>query len=480
MNETDLEEADWMARLRSRLRGFHGDESGQSIVYLVLIMFLLACFTFMVINSGALLHDKMQVQSAADASAMSGSSWIARGMNINSMMNIFLAMLLAEEIMMKAVFWTALTALLLAPAIEAFWLAVCLTTGTCNPAIDVVIDTFDLFPILWETEDHEDFLWDVMESISDVEETVHSMMPIVAGGEALTIALRNGAGAGVMFPLAIPEQQGELTDLCETTLSGAPGGYNEVHYSVFGTISAAIGGISGFNYDDEIRNIASGILTDFFGLGGPLWGELQIPYHLFWANTAPYHFTNIMFAFAVQARYAVMCGGNMGDSSRSFSIPAAWWCAFCDDNEINIPNPAYYLGAAFAFLDAGNPNVQPYMLSEEWDTKRNFFGFAYKTPEDIQAFYIPDFFQNDYGDSAGMVTIAQAQLYNPHFDGGMFSPHWRTHMYPVSMPTADAAQAAVFMAAAAAASGADAEAIGRMSATILAMSEDLLGGIMSH
>ncbi len=226
MNETDLEEADWMARLRSRLRGFHGDESGQSIVYLVLIMFLLACFTFMVINSGALLHDKMQVQSAADASAMSGSSWIARGMNINSMMNIFLAMLMAEEIMMKAVFWTALTALLLAPAIEAFWLAVCLTTGTCNPAVDVVIDTFDLFPILWETEDHEDFLWDVMESISSVEENVHSLMPAVAGGEALTIALRNGAGAGVMFPLAIPEQQGELTDLCETTLSGSPGVYN--------------------------------------------------------------------------------------------------------------------------------------------------------------------------------------------------------------------------------------------------------------
>ncbi len=152
----DTEANDWMARLRARLRGFHGDEQGQSIVYLVLIMFLLACFTFMVINSGALLHDKMQAQSASDAAVMSGSTRMVRAMNLNSMMNIFLAMLLAEEIMMKAVFWTALTALLLAPAIEAFWLGVCLTTGTCNPAIDVVIDTFDLFPLLWETEDHED------------------------------------------------------------------------------------------------------------------------------------------------------------------------------------------------------------------------------------------------------------------------------------------------------------------------------------
>ena len=63
-----------MHDIRDRIRGFHRDESGQSIVYLVLIMFLLACFTFMVINSGALLHDKMQAQSAADSADLSGST----------------------------------------------------------------------------------------------------------------------------------------------------------------------------------------------------------------------------------------------------------------------------------------------------------------------------------------------------------------------------------------------------------------------
>ena len=106
--------------VHDRLNDVHEDEGGQSIVYIALILFLLACFTFMVINSGALLHDKMQVQSAADAAVLSGSTWIARAMNLNSMMNIFMAMLLAQEIYLKAVFWTALTALLLTPAIEAF------------------------------------------------------------------------------------------------------------------------------------------------------------------------------------------------------------------------------------------------------------------------------------------------------------------------------------------------------------------------
>ena len=475
----DTEETGLMARLRARVRGFHGDEQGQSIVYLVLIMFLLACFTFMVINSGTLLHDKMQAQSAADAAAMSGSTWMVRAMNLNSMMNIFLAMLLAEEIMMKAVFWTALTALLLAPAIEAFWLGVCLTTGTCNPAIDVVIDTFDLFPLLWETEDHEDFLWDVMEAISDVEEVVDTAMPVVGVLESFTISLRNGAGFGMMYPPTLPTEQGELQDLCETTLSGSVGGYNEVQYSVFGSLTNAIGSISGFNYDDEIRNIASGILTDFLGLEGPLWGELQIPYHLFWARTAPYHFTNIMFAFAVAARYAVMCGGSLGDSSRSFSIPAAWWCFFCDDNEISIPNPAAYLGAAFAFLDSGNPNVQPFILADDWEEKKNYWGFAYKTPEDIQARFIPDFFTNSFGDELGMITVAQAQIYNPHVEGGMFSPHWRTHLHPVQL-NPDEASAAGGFASTGPFAEADPSAIGGMLGVIDVLASTGIDELFAH
>ena len=104
---------DFLEELRFRIRGLREDESGQSIVYLVLMMFLLACFTFMVINSGALLHDKLQVQSASDSAVLSGSTWIARGMNLNSMMNILMAMCFAQWIYMEAVYATAVAAMLL-------------------------------------------------------------------------------------------------------------------------------------------------------------------------------------------------------------------------------------------------------------------------------------------------------------------------------------------------------------------------------
>jgi hypothetical protein len=440
MRNDSAVEADFLARLRARLGGAHRDESGQSIVYIALILFLLACFTFMVINSGALLHDKIQVQSASDASVLSGSTWIVRAMNLNSMMNIFQAMLLAEEIYMKAVFWTALTALLLSPAIEAFWAAVCVITGTCSPAIDVIFDTFELYPILWETEDDEDFIWDIMETLSDVEQGVDSSFPWVAELESVRVAMMDGAAFGIMYPPSIPEEQGELQDLCSTTLSGAEGGYNEVQYSAFGSLTTAINEISGFSYAGDLRNIA-GDLVSAIGLGGPLWGELQIPYHAFWASKAPYHFTNIMFILAVWARYAVMCGGSFGPSSVHFEVEPAWWCFFCDEEGINIPNPFYYLGSLFSFLDSGNSEVQPFMLAEDWEDRRNYYGFAYKTPDDVAARFIPAVFQNTYGDTVGMVTVAQAQIYNPHEDGGLFSPHWRTHLSPVTL-TSDLANSA--------------------------------------
>ncbi len=44
---------DRMRTALGRTRRVHSDESGQSIVYIALILFLLGCFTFMVINSGA-------------------------------------------------------------------------------------------------------------------------------------------------------------------------------------------------------------------------------------------------------------------------------------------------------------------------------------------------------------------------------------------------------------------------------------------
>ena len=452
-------------RLAQRAGRVHSDEGGQSIVYIAMMLILLSLFTMMVYNSGALLHDKMHMQTAADAASISGSSWIARGMNMNSMMNIFLAMLLAEEIFMKAVFWTALVALTLSPAIEAFWLVVCFYTGTCSPAFDAPFDTMDLLPILWETDDDEDFLWDVMEGISDVESSIDTMVPVIAELESVRMATANGATFGIMYPFSIPEEEGELTDLCTTTLSGtdandpAVRGYNEFQYSAPGALMGALDGLGGVDeLGSDMRNSASNLLS-MMGLGGPLWGELQVPYHIFWLETAPYHFTNLIFIMAVATRYGIMCGTGVPSMSISFTVDDPWWCWDCDPETISIPNPLDVIGWLFALMGNDGDEVKPQMLKEDWATSRNYYGFAWKAPGNANdevgrrmgRGMAPGIFENPYGDSVGIITVGMSQLYNPFLppdaddeediNSGMFSPHWRTHLSPVVMGS-DVAEAA--------------------------------------
>jgi hypothetical protein len=131
-----------------------------------------------------------------------------------------------------------------------------------------------------------------------------------------------------------------------------------------------------------------------------------------------------------------------------FEIPAEWWCFFCPDNRIEIPNPYYFLGAAYAALDSSNPNVTPYMLPSNWEQRARYYAFAYKTSDDVRASFLPAVFRNDLGDNFGMLTIAQANIYNPHSEGGLFSPHWRTHLAPVEFGPGQAGEVASSISAA--------------------------------
>ena len=149
-------------------------------------------------------------------------------------------------------------------------------------------------------------------------------------------------------------------------------------------------------------------------------------------------------------------------------------------NEIDIPNPATFLGEAFSFLESGNPNVKPMMLVDDFESQRNYWGFAYKTPEDIQSHFIPDVFQNTYGDSVGMITVAQAQVYNPHIEGGMFSPHWRTHLSPVQLNSGTAEAAGGYLISAGVSGEADPAAVGGLLAIIETITGDGIDQLLAH
>ena len=61
-----------------RLRGFHGDRSGQISMLTVLVAVILASLLGLVVSTGDQVTQKLEMQNAVDAAALSGGIWIAR------------------------------------------------------------------------------------------------------------------------------------------------------------------------------------------------------------------------------------------------------------------------------------------------------------------------------------------------------------------------------------------------------------------
>lgn len=71
-----------------RLLRFHRDQKGQAIFLGLFYFMLLAALVFLVINSGKRTTNKISMQNTADAAALGGGMWVARGMNTISMCNV--------------------------------------------------------------------------------------------------------------------------------------------------------------------------------------------------------------------------------------------------------------------------------------------------------------------------------------------------------------------------------------------------------
>ncbi len=63
------------------------DEGGQSIVFVALVLIVLVCFLGVTINVGSQVSRKIRLQNAADAAALSGATWEARGLNLIAALN---------------------------------------------------------------------------------------------------------------------------------------------------------------------------------------------------------------------------------------------------------------------------------------------------------------------------------------------------------------------------------------------------------
>lgn len=95
--------------LRRLFKRISKDRSGQSMAFIAIILFTLVCFIAITIDVGVFVSHKIHTQGIADAAAVSGAVWQARGLNIikllNQMISVAITHIVAEEA--QEVYWDA-------------------------------------------------------------------------------------------------------------------------------------------------------------------------------------------------------------------------------------------------------------------------------------------------------------------------------------------------------------------------------------
>jgi hypothetical protein len=212
----------------------HADESGQISALAVLAAAIFASLLMLVVNTGFSTGGKIEMQNAADATAISGATWIARGLNLVSLNNVTQTQLLALYLLVPSL----QTATQHAQVVLDIELGVCAATGPfagiCLPALEFQKAALNFFEagveIVASSTDRGRVFWDLAVSIGEMSRGIVAGFPALAEGAGARIAAQNGAEFGFIVPAAasnftfqLPARRGALrSDLCEPTRYGSP------------------------------------------------------------------------------------------------------------------------------------------------------------------------------------------------------------------------------------------------------------------
>jgi len=315
----------------SRIRGFHENEGGQSIVFVALTLLFVVLFVFMVINTGDVTSKKMRMVTAADAVAVSGATWMARGHNTIAMMNVAETQILAIIILIKSTERTYQIAKGILIALQA--VADALTAFPFTAAAGAVLNVYveggniinegieDVMKELRETLDNDGngILWQLEKALSKGETVIVDVIPFIAQIESIRIGIANEATFGFLYPMIpmvdlklpfIDDNKRDFKNLCKPA--------HDAKLDVPGHGAQTIQHLPTTGYMGSSGTFGSilGILT----LGGtfgpaPLGGfngyfKAFTPYP---ALRIVYPMIGLTFDAVVEATYQSMCEGKTGD-----------------------------------------------------------------------------------------------------------------------------------------------------------------------
>lgn len=311
-----------------RVRGFHQNEGGQSIVFVVLTLLFVVLFVFMVINTGDVTSKKMRMVTAADAVAVSGATWMARGHNTIAMLNVTESQILAIIILIRSVDLTYDIAdgIFIALGLVAKVLSAIPFTAAAGAALEVYVDigqnaiNTPLHEAMTEIKnildnDGDGLLWTLEKALTTGETVVVDVIPFIAQLESIRIGIANEATFGFLYPMIpmvdlklpfIDDDKRQFKTLCKPT--------HDAKLEVSGHGDLTVQHLPTTHYvgvKGKLGAIVSGVLTGQVTYGpAPLdYFKAFMPYP---ALRIVYPMIGLIYDAVVEATYQSMCLGKVG------------------------------------------------------------------------------------------------------------------------------------------------------------------------
>lgn len=227
-------------------RRLHRDDGGQISFLAVFGAVALAALLGLVMTTGDQVTLKVRTQNAADAAALSGGAWIARGLNVTSAGNVAQTQLVAGAILLEAfhgslrdsrpfmiVQLAAFEALSLVPGAGIFFkIAATIVRFQLRILAKILPGLSRIARFLARCP--SGLFWKTAQLLETVNRVVHSTFFVVAFGESLLVARANGAEAAVFLPgpafhgsvsfasATLPTRDAPFAELCPPMTDGSP------------------------------------------------------------------------------------------------------------------------------------------------------------------------------------------------------------------------------------------------------------------
>lgn len=224
-----------------RLARFHSSQGGQISFLMVFGAVAFVSLLGMVVTGGHQTSLKVEAQNAADAAALSGGAWVARGLNVISAFQVIETQLAGAAILINALDQ-------MIPITDSYLSALEIGYTACSflPVCAVLFKITRLQQSFWDflrplvtslaklTKCPKGAIWLLINALAILRQAVRTGFPVVAALAAYDVARLNRSKFALLIPgkvinsqlsldsLTLPVQKGGVSQHCDAMVQGSP------------------------------------------------------------------------------------------------------------------------------------------------------------------------------------------------------------------------------------------------------------------